>query len=244
LATQNNYSTEKPKNRNSKVIKILLGVLGFLVVGTAISIFFLVDIFTNDDPSSLFEETSLYIVPEKEEPPVTQTTAKPEENNVSVISTPEPIDPNAIQYNDSIYIKNENIVNLLFLGIDTNTERRVGMAGYRSDVVMVCAIDVETRKATLISIPRDTRTTVQKVDEDTGVVTELVEWKINTVYSYGGGIKKFSSQNAIACVQMFLERNITLEDSLDFQLDIPVYLYASMDMDGIPHVASSVGGVV
>ncbi|MBT3320534.1 MAG: LCP family protein, partial [Clostridia bacterium] len=67
--------------------------------------------------------------------------------------------------------------------------------------------------------------------------------KINTAYSYGGGLKKYSYQNAMVCVQMFLDRSNVLSTPLDFTLDIPVYLYASMDMTGIPHVASSVGGV-
>ncbi len=107
----------------------------------------------------------------------------------------------------------------------------------------VCAVDVEKKSATLISIPRDTRTTVYKVNEDTGVVTETLEGKINTAYSYGGGLKKYSYPNAMACVQLFLERDNQLEEPLDFKLDIPIYLYASMDMDGIPQVASSVGGV-
>ena len=117
------------------------------------------------------------------------------------------------------------------------------MMGYRSDMVMVSAIDAELKTATLISIPRDTRTSVHKVDPNTGVITETLDWKINTAYSYGGGATKYSYPNAMACVQMFLERSITLNTPLDFTLDIPVYLYAGIDMDGIPHVASSVGGV-
>ena len=227
------------KNRNSKAIKILLIVLGLLVVGTAVSIVLLIDVIKDDDASSLFVVQNLY----KE----TEATATPEPNETLdqqegvASATPEP--EGNIYYNGDLYVKNENIVNILFLGIDTNTQRRIEMAGYRSDVIIVCAVDVENKKATLISIPRDTKTTVQKVDENTGKVTETLQWKINTAYSYGGGIEKYSFQNAMACVQKFLERDIELKEPLDFTLDIPVYFYASMDMDGIPHVAKSVGGV-
>lgn len=225
----------KSKNKNSKVIKILLIVLGVLVVGACVSIALLVGVIKNDDASSLLVVKDLYKEPEAAKPTMgiiidDTSTAKPEPDGT-------------IHYNNSTYVKNDNVVNLLFLGVDTDTYRRVNMMGYRSDVIMVCAIDVETKKATLISIPRDTKTTVYKIDKNTGKVTETVEWKINTAYSYGGGIKKYSFPNAMACIQMFLERDIELEQQLDFKLDIPVYLYASMDMDGIPYVAKSVGGV-
>jgi anionic cell wall polymer biosynthesis LytR-Cps2A-Psr (LCP) family protein len=233
--------TKKPRNKNSKVIKILLGVLGALIIGTGVTVFFLVGIITNDDASSLFKKESLYVVPNNQTAATPVASGEEIDNDASANTTPAP--PEGIHYNGNIYTKNENIVNLLFLGIDTNKERRINMAGYRSDVIMVCAVDVEKKAATLISIPRDTRTTVHKVNEDTGVVTETLEWKINTAYSYGGGIEKYSYPNSMACVQMFLERKNQLEEPLDFTLDIPVYLYASMDMDGIPQVASSVGGV-
>jgi len=129
------------------------------------------------------------------------------------------------------------------LGIDTNVERRINRDGYRSDMVMVCAIDTKTNKATLLSIPRDTYTTMYKIDENTGEVTETVQHKVNAAYSYGGGATKYSYQNAMACVELFLSRTCELETPLDFQLDVPVYLYAGINIDGIPRIASAVGGV-
>ena len=227
---------KKPKNSNNKIIKILLGVLGLLVAGAAVFFVLLMGIIKNDDASSLFVVDP--VNNQNDTPQPTQTLAVSPSPGQTI--TPQPGD---IYYNGEWYVKNENIVNILFLGIDTNTERRINMAGYRSDVIIVCAIDVDKNAATLISIPRDTRTTVQKVNKNTGEITEVLEWKINTAYSYGGGIDYLSFSNAMACVQMFLERNIELEEPLDFKLDIPVFHYASMDMDGIPHVASSVGGV-
>jgi len=47
----------------------------------------------------------------------------------------------------------------------------------------------------------------------------------------------------MACVQMFLQRQSNLKTKLGFSLDIPVYLYASIDIDGIAPVASAVGGI-
>ena len=226
---------KKPKNSNNKIIKILLGVLGLLVAGAVVFAVLLMGIIKNDDASSLFVLDPGNSTPEPTLQPTPGVSASPGQTQTPV--------PGDIYYNGEWYVRNESIVNILFLGIDTNTERRINMAGYRSDVIIVCAIDVDQKTAALISIPRDTRSTIQKVDENTGEITEVLEWKINTAYSYGGGLEKYSYPNAMACVQMFLERNIELEEPLDFKLDIPVFHYASMDMDGIPHVASSVGGV-
>ena len=148
-----------------------------------------------------------------------------------------------IEYNGKTYEKNENIVNLLFLGIDTNEERSELRMGYRSDMVLVCAVDVQAKTATLISIPRDTYTTVYKVNREDGSVTDIVQQRINAAYAYGGGASHYSYQNAYTCVEMFLQRECVLENPLDFTLDIPVYLYAGIDMDGISEVASAVGGI-
>ena len=90
------------------------------------------------------------------------------------------------------YVKNENIVNLLFLGIDSDDEREAQQLGYRSDMVMVCAVDVEAKTATLISIPRDTYTTVYKIDTSTGEVSKVVQNRINTAFTFGGGFTRYS----------------------------------------------------
>lgn len=234
--------TQKPKNTNHKSIKVLLGVFCVLIIGAGISVYMLFGIIADNTYSSLFDERSnlqvsktAKVIKTPTVQPSTQAAGAPEEQII--------LPPNGIQYNGETYVKNENIITLLFLGIDTNKDRKINMMGYRSDMVMVCAIDTTKKTATLISIPRDTRTTVHKVNPDTGVVTQTLDWKINTAYSYGGGAKKYSYPNALVCVQMFLERNNTLNSPLDFTLDIPIYLYAGIDMDGIPHVASSVGGV-
>jgi polyisoprenyl-teichoic acid--peptidoglycan teichoic acid transferase len=242
LDNQTLKRSNKPKNSNHKLLKILLGVFCILIIGAGICVYAIYGIITDDDTSSLFEESSPIIV-SNDEKPIATDAAQPAAQTDSAGKEPAVVLQNSITHNGITYVKNENVVNILFLGIDTNSDRKVNMMGYRSDMVMVCAVDVELKTATLISIPRDTRTTVLKVDEDTGVVTETLDWKINTAYSYGGGAKKYSYPNAMVCVQMFLERNITLDTPLDFSLDVPVYLYAGIDMDGIPHVASSVGGV-
>jgi LCP family protein required for cell wall assembly len=230
----NDYNIKKAKagNKHSKVIKILLAVMGVLIAGVAVCAVFIIDMIKDDDSSSLFID------------PRGQAVADAS-TDIIVDQTDDsaPTVQGAIEYNGKTYVKNENVVNLLFLGIDTNTERKVNRKGYRSDVVIVCAVDVEKKSATLISIPRDTYTTVYKVDHDDGTVTEVLQDKINAAYSYGGGRNCYSYENACTAVEMFLQRECELTQPLDFALDIPVYMYAGIDMDGIPQITSAVDGV-
>jgi Transcriptional regulator len=221
---------QKPRGRYSMAIRILLCVFCTLVAGAVAVTFILIDYIKKpvDQTSVLFSN------------PQATATAKASAT-AAFEATPAPFE--GIEYNGKSYVRNENIVNILFLGIDTNTERKINMDGYRSDMIMVCAVDIEKRTATLISIPRDTYTTVYKVNADTGAITDTLQWRINTAYSYGGGAKKQSCPNAMACVQLFMQRECELETPLDFTLDIPVYMYASIDIDGIQQIASAVGGV-
>ncbi len=230
--------TEK-RNRYRSVIKALIALFCVLVVGVvAIGIYF-VSRWKDNDYSSLQPESVVVLAPGTQEAP--QQSEQPQLMLPGSDSGSD--DASAIVYNGQTYIKNKNVVNLLFLGIDTNADRKKNMKGYRSDMLMVCAVDIAEKKATLISIPRDTYTTVYKIDKETGQIKETLQDKINTAYSYGGGAEKYSYPNAMACVEMFLERRCELQKPLDFELDIPVYLYAGVDMDGISHVATAVGGV-
>ncbi len=225
----------KPRGKYTMAIRILLGVFCTLIAGAVVVTFILIDYIKKPvtTTSVVFDNPNATSTPVVVTPaPTVTSTAEP---------TPTPF--TGIEYNGKKYIRNENVVNILFLGIDTNPERRIAHAGYRSDMVMVCAVDVEKKTATLISIPRDTYTTVYKLNENTGEITDTVQWRVNTAYSYGGGATKYSFKNAMDCVQLFLQRECELKTPLDFKLDIPVYLYASINIDGIEKIASAVGGV-
>ena len=226
----------KQQNRFRGLIKALVAVFCVLLAGViAIGVYF-VSRWKDDDYSSL-KTNNLVILDSSGQ------NQNLDANAASIAGSMPASDDSTIVYNGQTYTKNKNVVNLLFLGIDTNANRKKKMKGYRSDMLMVCAVDIAAKKATLISIPRDTYTTVYKVDEDTGEIKEVVQDKINAAYAYGGGASHYSYANAMSCVEMFLERRCELKQPLDFELDIPVYLYAGIDMDGITHVASAVGGV-
>ena len=224
MQVQDNYSV--PNNRNKKKIKILLMIFCILIIAVGVSVYELYGIITSDNYGSLSMIDSQSGI-----------------DSGGISNTLAPSKSETLKYNGKTYERNENIVNLLFLGIDSNSDREERMKGYRSDMVLVCAVDTAEKKATLLSIPRDTYTTMYKIDASTGSVKSTVHNRINAAYSFGGGPRYFGAENSMACVQMFLQRECELDTSLPFTLNIPVYLYASIDMEGIAPVASSVGGI-
>ena len=206
-----------------------------LVAGViAIGIYFVAR-WKGDDYSSLQAGSLVVLAPEP------NVTASDDNVRMNEEPTSAPVQT-TIEYNGSTYAKNDSVVNLLFLGIDSNSDRKKRMMGYRSDMVMVCAVDTSSKKATLLSIPRDTSTTMYEID-GSGNIKKTTQNKINAAFSLGGDSFEIRAANSMACVEMFLERRCELNEPLNFQLDVPVYLYAAIDMDGIPKVASAVGGV-
>lgn len=127
-----------------------------------------------------------------------------------------------------------NIVNVLLLGIDSDDKREAQNQGWRSDMVMLCTIDVEKEKMYLTSIPRDTRTYVYHVDGE-GKPTQRTLTKINHAYSYGGGPDKFGALNAMRAVGDYL--------SDAGGMRVPVAYYVSIDLQNIPQLTDAFGGV-
>src|SRR5699024_3496601 len=106
-------------------------------------------------------------------------------------------------------ITEQEPLNILMLGVD----QRPGDSG-RSDALMVLSLDPQNNKMQLISIPRDTRTTIAgKGFKD----------KVNHAYAFGG------TDMSIA----------TVENMLDIELDY----YVEMNMDGLSQMVDAVGGI-
>ena len=138
-----------------------------------------------------------------------------------------------ITYGGTLYKPNGNVINILLLGIDWD-ETRTDM-GWRSDMNMLCTVDFTQNTIALTSIPRDTRTKVYTLNKTTGEVKSSGLDKINAAYSYGGGPEKFGAQNAMRCIGEFL--------SVKGKYSVPIDYYISIDLEGIPKLASALGGV-
>ncbi len=79
-----------------------------------------------------------------------------------------------------------NRVAVTLLGIDSNEEREEKDMGSRSDVMVVCVVDLAAPSCTILTIPRDTRTKIHKLNS-AGEVKSTRTDKINAAYAYGGG---------------------------------------------------------
>ena len=132
------------------------------------------------------------------------------------------------------YVEKPGMVNLLFLGIDIMDSRGGAKLGYRSDMIMVCAVDTVENKATLISIPRDTRAEVTKLNKE-GKIVATESNRINTAFAYGFDLEKYSWLNSMYCIKNFL--------NCDELFDIDISYYAGIDIDGISEIADALGGV-
>ena len=117
----------------------------------------------------------------------------------------------------------------------SNAAREAAHKGYRSDTMILCSFDFTNNRLNMISVPRDTRTKVNKLDYDTGEVVDQTTNRINTAYTFGGGPDHYGAQNAMDCMEEFL--------SCDGEFDIPIDYYVSIDLDGLPKLAESLGGV-
>ena len=106
-------------------------------------------------------------------------------------------------------IKGTEPLNILLMGIDTE-ESDQG----RSDALMVLSLNPGQDAMQLVSIPRDTRTTI---------VGKGIEDKINHSYAFGG------ADMTVATVENFL--------------DVEMDYYVSMNMSGMKELVDQLGGI-
>lgn len=125
----------------------------------------------------------------------------------------EPVDEEVEQVrSSSADLSSKDPISILLLGVDTGDLGRTERG--RSDTMMVVTVNPNTKKSTLLSIPRDT-------------YTEIVGYgtndKLNHAYAFGG--------NSMAI------------NSVQNLLDIPIDYYVTVNMAGIQEIVNAVGGV-
>lgn len=113
-----------------------------------------------------------------------------------------------------------NLLNILLLGVDSDDERESMRMGYRSDSIVVAALNLETKEVKMLSIPRDSYTDVPgNKNKD----------KINHAMAFGGGPKKKGNQYAVEAVENLL--------------GIDIHYYITLDMDAVRIIVDTIGGV-
>ncbi|SNV00784.1 Membrane-bound protein lytR [Megamonas hypermegale] len=108
----------------------------------------------------------------------------------------------------TVTTQQSNAINIMIMGVD----RRADDVG-RSDTLMVLTYNPADKKASLLSLPRDTRVHIEKNDYD----------KINHAYAYGG--HKLTKKT----VEAFL--------------NVPVDYYVMIDVHAFEKIIDAVGGV-
>ena len=110
-------------------------------------------------------------------------------------------------------------ISFAFLGLDSGIEGREE-TGVRSDAIIIGTVNPNTKKTTLVSVPRDTYTLM------TGYTTES-GWdyydKITHAYAFG------EAEMAI--------------NSLQDLVDIPIDYYVEVNMQGLMDIVDALGGI-
>ena len=149
----------------------------------------------------------------------------------SAKATAEAEDSNTVTWQGKTYKYNQNISNYLLLGVDKRTpaETRVGKADAgQADALFLLSLNRKTKEMTMISIPRDTMTDVESFDLE-GKSLGKSKDHISLSYGYGDG-------GAESC-------KLTQEAVSNLFYGLPIQGYLAMNLDGIPELAKSVGGL-
>lgn len=150
-------------------------------------------------------------------------------------TTPEDVeveeDGKYIIYNGKRYCYNEDVINILCMGLDRSlnetSEDNIGANG-QADVLVLAALDAQTGRFSLINISRETMVDVKKYNVN-GQYLGTEEMQICLSYAYGDG-KETSCLNTIDSVSRLM-------------YGTPIHAYAAIDLDSISILNDAVGGV-
>lgn len=140
------------------------------------------------------------------------------------------IDEKTVMYNGKTYVFNENIKNILLLGVDSKdeAERSGESANHQADVIVLCSIDEKKGTVRLINVSRETMADIQMYS-DNGEYVGMQKKQIALAYSYLDGKEK-SSQNTVQAVS-------------DLFYGIPIHAYCTIFINAVRPINDAVGGV-
>ncbi|MBQ8027761.1 MAG: LCP family protein [Clostridia bacterium] len=197
----------KKKKKGKKILLILL-LIFFLLIAGAVGTFFILQ-YQGQKNLVSYDDVTIGSIDEA----IVQNDGK------------------TVTYNGKTYRLNENITSIACMGIDKMNlgtyGDKIGTAG-QADTNMVLAIDTQSGKVTVITIPRDIMVDIG-VYSVNGEYVGIENWQLCLAYAYGDG-KHTSCINTVEAIQRIL-------------FGIPVKSYISLDMDGIGPINDSVGGV-
>ena len=142
----------------------------------------------------------------------------------------ELVDERTVVYNGKTYVFNENIKNILLLGVDSKdaAERSGESIKHQADVIIICSIDEKKGTVRLINVSRETMTDIQMYSEN-GEYVGMQNQQIALAYSYLDGAEK-SSLNTVQAVS-------------DLFYGIPIHAYCTVFINAVRPINDAVGGV-
>ena len=138
---------------------------------------------------------------------------------------------NYISYNGQRYQHNDHLRTYLYMGIDKDgpvSEAEDSVSGGQSDAMFLIVVDSEEKTISVLSINRNTMTDVDVYDKD-GNFVDTRELQICLQHGFGDGMRT-SCQRSVDAVSNLLYGE-------------PVSGYIAMNMDAMPMMNDSVGGV-
>lgn len=136
-----------------------------------------------------------------------------------------------VTYNGKKYRYNSHLSNYLLLGIDTEGEiaqEKETLSGGQSDAIFVVAYDRKEETAQILTIPRDTMTTIYIYNIDGTYVTPQTD-HLTLQYAYGDG-------REMSC-------KITRDAVSNLLYGVPIIGYTAINLDSIPLLVDAVGEV-
>lgn len=137
-----------------------------------------------------------------------------------------------VSYNGKKYRYNENMINILCMGIDQSTEESadeaVGEHG-QADTIFLVSLNSEEQTLKLIGISRDTMTAVRTYDRQGNFVGETTN-HLGLAYAFGDGGAESGK--------------LMTEAVSNLMYDLPIHGYAAIRLDAISKLNDAVGGVL
>ena len=153
---------------------------------------------------------------------------KPDRVKIEAPKNVETVDDGRyIYYKNGKYKYKDDIINMMFLGIDRNNGLGIGANG-QADVIAIAAIDSAKSKVTIINVPRDIITDV-KVFSSSGGYSGTEKMQIALSFAYGDG-------GDTSCVN-------TMSAVRSLFYNVPISSYFALKMEGVPELNDSIGGV-
>ena len=194
----------RKKKRKKILTRVGCGLLAFILLLTAVAVILIIrgqfDLFTND-----------YHV-------IAPNGVNVSENGQTIV------------YNGHTYKLNDQVTNMLFIGVDKTNINEMPESGLQgqADVLIMAAYDTKHRKLSLINIPRDLMTDVP-IYTANGVYASTKRQQICLAYAYGDSNESSCGNTVDTVTRLFY--------------NMPIKTYFALDIDGIAALNDSIGGV-